>query len=255
MNVSDLTLEMVESYANACRDVHDYCETLRRSCHDLLVVPSRGAHPFIRGAQSFAHRVHSPEGSELPIPGFVRFQSLYLPFTADIDKDQAATSAEIRRYWARVLAAILKGDADNLALRFYQHLRSVAGRLAYGFNAIRSGTSDRFIFLDTVVSGRAIFEIMTAFEECGLVNCHYVLLLHQRGESLEPAYRRAINQMVAIDRATVIPVDSIFTEDEGPAMSGIWTVTMPELMEATKKLVRLSGVGCSGPHFLDHRHS
>lgn len=43
--------------------------------------------------------------------------------------------------------------------------------------------------------------------------------------------------MAANQRATLIPVDRIFTEDEGPAMSGIWTVTFPELMSKGTQMI------------------
>ena len=241
VNVNNLTLGMVESYANACRAVHDYCGVLQKSGYDLLVVPSRGAHPFIRGAQSYSHTVFKPDKGELPIPGFVSLQQLCLPFTADLTDEQSATSFGVRRYWARVLAAILRGSSGDVSLEFHKHLRSVAGILAYGTNTLRNGTSDRFIFIDTVVSGRATYEIMAAFEECGLKNCHYLLLIDQLGTRMKTEYRNKINEMVSLDKATTIEVENIFTEVEGPVMSGIWTVTMPEVMESAKRILSLAG--------------
>jgi hypothetical protein len=114
--------------------------------------------------------------------------------------------------------------------------RSLAGKLAVGGKRVRSGANGRFIFIDTVVSGRAISEIMDAFSAHGLTNCHFLLLIDERGRKLRPECDHIIREMEARGRATRILVDNIFTEDEGPAMSGIWTVTMPEVMLAAQHI-------------------
>ncbi|HEY4311641.1 MAG TPA: hypothetical protein VGN12_19500 [Pirellulales bacterium] len=244
MNVMDLTLNDVQSYAAACKAMHDYIETLRMEGYDLLVVPSRGAHPFLQAAKSYAHnQTAATRGPRLFAPPLVRMEELYLPFTADIASDQNVSSSAIRGYWSRVLAAILRGDKSEPAYRFYEFLRQQAGSLAVGVSQVRPRNHFRFIFVDTVVSGRAITEIFGGFAAYGLSECHFLLLLDKGGRDLKPEYKRAIDAMVARGRATTIPVDNIFTEDEGPAMSGIWTVTMPELMNAALTLPAFAGTG------------
>jgi len=242
MNISDLSLDVVKSYAEACRQLRIYIEALQAEGHDLLVVPSRGAHPFLHGATCFAHQVASlNKGNEFYGPRISHIEELYLPFTADIGKDQPISSAAIRLYWSRVLRAIINRNKSDIEFRFYDFLRKRAGRLALGTTDIRGGVSGKFIFVDTVVSGQAIHEIIEGFNFCSLTDCHFLLLIDDGGKRLKVAYEKTIDEMVTAGRATKIFVNKIFTEDEGPAMSGIWTVTMPEMTVAVQHIPGLSG--------------
>ncbi|QDT82459.1 hypothetical protein MalM14_00860 [Gimesia chilikensis] len=165
-------------------------------------------------------------------------ETLYLPFTADISDDQPVTSSSIRSYWSRVLSAILNQNKNDVALRFYEFLRANAGKLAVDKSHVRNRSNRQFIFLDTVVSGRAISEIFDAFNKYGLTDyCHYILIIDEQGKKLKPNFSHKIDEMESSGRATRILVDKIFTEDEGPAMSGIWTVTMPDLVLAAKEMI------------------
>ncbi|OWO92924.1 hypothetical protein B5E41_21080 [Rhizobium esperanzae] len=236
MNISDLSIEMIASYAAACRQVHEITELARADRFDLLVVPSRGAHPFLSGAGSYAHALRNLGGyNAKPV---IPLDQLYLPFTADISGDQEISSLSIRRYWARALSAILRDDFNDPAYQFYAFMRKIGGPLVTrgGINQ-RRGKSGKFIFIDTVVSGRAIFEIMESFESLGMRKCIFILLVDEQGGKLDKVYRRKIEEFTALGRAFPIFVDKIFTEDEGPSMSGIWTVTLPELMAAARRIV------------------
>src|SRR5439155_106399 len=132
------------------------------------------------GATCFAHQV-APlyEGSEYFGPPISHIEELYLPFTADISKDQPISSTAIRLYWSRVLRSILHRDKSDIEFRFYDFLRKRAGRLALGTTDIRGGMSGKFIFVDTVVSGQAIHEIVEGFNACGLTDCHFLLLIDE----------------------------------------------------------------------------
>jgi hypothetical protein len=239
MDAANITLDIVRSYAQACADLHVAIEDRRAQGHDLLVVPSRGASPFIDGANSYAHALRNEkyQDFDLRAPRLWPIEELYLPFTADSADDFAISTATIRRFWSRVLAALVRRDRDDVALRFYQFLRARSGALATGAPLREGGKSGRFIFVDTVVSGRAICEIFDAFAHHGLDGCHYILLIDRAGEHLKSDYRRRIDEMAAFGRATKIYVDAIFTEDQGPAMSAIWSVTMPELMLRAQAMV------------------
>jgi hypothetical protein len=243
VNINDLTLDVVKSYADACRQLRVCIEVLQAEGHDLLVVPSRGAHPFLHGATCYAHQVAPLYDNSFFGPPIKQIEELYLPFTADISKDQPISSAAIRLYWSRVLRAILKRDKSDVGYRFYEFLRKRTGRLALGSTDIDGGRSGKFIFVDTVVSGQAIHEIIEGFNSCGLTDCHFLLLIDEDGKKLKPAYESTIDQMVSAGRAAKIVVTKIFTEDEGPAMSGIWTVTMPELTVVAQNTPGLAGVG------------
>lgn len=237
MNINELTLEIIRSYANACRDLHDYLRTLQDEGFNLLVIPSRGAHPFFQTAKSFAYQLRSKQTIEYGPPRLFLLDTLYLPFTADIHAGQIISSSNIRQYWTHVLAAIINQNMNDTAYRFYEFLRGNAGDLAVGRSNIKNGFDGKFIFIDTVVSGRAISEIIDAFEKYGLTNCHFILIIDENGEKLSQDFSHKIDQLVQSNRATKIFVDNIFTEDQGPSMSGIWTVTMPDIVLAAEKMV------------------
>jgi hypothetical protein len=239
VNVEDITPDIVVSYAQACADLNERIHTLQKEGYDLLVIPSRGASPFVDGAYSYAHALRNEKYEDFdPAAPRIRYpEELYLPFTADIGEDFPISSQMIRQFWARVLAAQIRRDDSDLALSLYRSIKASAGDLATGPSLYRGGMDGRFIFVDTVVSGRAICEIFDGFARYGLSDCHYILLVDHAGAKLNPAYRSRIDMMVAADRATVLCVDRIFTEDEGPAMSGIWSVTMPELMTRAAAMV------------------
>jgi hypothetical protein len=234
VNINELTLDMVRSYADACRQLHDHASVLQGEGFGLVVIPSRGAHPFIQGADHYDFETRS---RTVPVPAFQRLDRLYLPFTADVGDEDPFQSKDIRRYWSRTLAAIVRRDRKDIAFRLHEFLRQKSKGLAIGDTTIKAANSEKFIFVDTVVSGQAISEIFHAFKEYGLSECHFLLLFDQRGAGLKPEYKRDIDEMAFAQRATIIPVEKIFTEDEGPAMSGIWTVTFPDLMEQARKMV------------------
>lgn len=94
--------------------------------------------------------------------------------------------------------------------------------------------SERFLFIDTVVSGRAVCEIVKAFDAEGLDQIHYILLLDEEGAAMRKPYKALIHALASSGRATLIKVPSLFTEDQGPAVSGIWSVVVPKLMDMAR---------------------
>ena len=132
---------------------------------------------------------------------------------------------------------MVRRDKNDVAYRFHEFLRGSSKGLAIGDTTIKAINPGKFIFVDTVVSGQAISEIFRAFAEHGLTECHFLLLVDKQGNALKPEYKRDIDDMLFAKRATIIPVEHIFTEDEGPAMSGIWTVTFPDIMEQARKMI------------------
>jgi hypothetical protein len=237
LHVNCLNVDIVKSYAMACRDLYYYMGVLGAEGYDLLVVPSRGAYPFLNSVRGYAYELLEATslGCNRGSPGRVR--ELFLPFTADISRDQAIAPAAIRKYWARVLKAILVGNTADAAYRFYQFVRSMAPEFPLQPLNMQGGGAGKFMFVDTVISGRAISEIVQGFDAYGLTECHYLLLLDNNGDDLKPEYRQRLDQLENAGRATLIKVAKIFTEDEGPAMSGIWTITIPELMDAAAEMI------------------
>jgi hypothetical protein len=239
MSLKNVDFAVVSSYARACKELHDYQEVLRNEGYDLLVVPSRGASPFVDGAGSFANRLRNEryEDFDPDAPPLRPIETIFLPFTADIGDASPVSSSAIRRYWSRVLSAIISGETKDVAFRIYRGLAQLAGNLATRDYCGLRYPRRKFIFIDTVVSGRAICEIVDALDELLLVDCHFLLLVDENGRRLDPGFKQRLDQLSATGRATQILVDHIFTEDQGPAMSGIWTVTFPTLMAAIGRTV------------------
>lgn len=237
-----ITTASVFSYARACVEVARTSMRLGRQGYRYTIVPSRGAAPIEHGASSYFHAVvkkavkgphfrqlmrqhlASPLGAEL-----------YLPFTADsCEEMKEIASNDVRRFWAKVVAAIVRGDLADPHYRMFTFVRDEVCRVGFKEAIEDNVRSPRFVFLDTVVSGRAITEIIDAFEAEGLTECHYILVIDVNGAKLEPAHRRRLEALQREGRATLLYVDHLFTEDQGPAVSGIWCLSCPELMTVAR---------------------
>lgn len=231
------------SYAEGAQKLYETLVRLEAEGFDTLVYPSRGTTPFAQLIQT-AHELYPIQRTaknrilhSLQRP-FSRV-TIELPFTADSPEDSDTASASIRDYWVQVLRAILHGDLTNTALRFHQYTLDKLFGFDRTHGAPLNQPSPKFVFVDTVVSGRAVYEIASAFERQGLDDFHLVLLLDESGQKLRSPYREKILALGLAGRATCIPIDSIFTEDRGPAMTSTWCLTAPQLVDQAP-----SHVGC-----------
>ncbi|WP_460044624.1 hypothetical protein [Pseudomonas sp. S2_H01] len=227
----------LKSYAQAAREINSHYRVLFLDGYDSIVIPSRGAYPILDLAQTLweleirrhggfdARLAAKYEQLSSPI-----HRELTLPFSADPD-ETCQTSAAIRLFWTKVLAAIIRRDKTSPHLQTYRCIieKLVKGHWPSYVNP-RIAPSEKFIFVDTVVSGRAICEIFDAFECEGLDRCFFLLFVDNKGQSLKPEHRRRIDQMVSLGRCEAIHVTSLFTEDRGPAVSGIWSTVYPGVM-------------------------
>lgn len=238
---NDFTVDNLIDYARASRALSEYIRVLVHDGFGHLVVPSRGSVPFIEAAHTawrlqarsmptVQERVH--ELSQLNSSPFIR--ELVLPFSAD-PQDATQTTAAIRRYWSRVLAALVRRDGTDPYLTFYKILVENLAKRSWLAALPSKLPNEKFIFVDTVVSGRAICEIFKAFEEVGLDQCHFILIVDAGGAEVAPQYQRVIEQMAALRRCTLIPVNRLFTEDRGPAVSGVWSTVYPQVLDTVRK--------------------
>lgn len=238
---NDFTVDNIIDYAYASRALSEYIRVLFKDGYKHLVVPSRGAVPFVQAAET-AWRLDArslptteqrlKEVGELNKSPFL--QELILPFSAD-PQDATQTTAAIRRFWSRVLAAIVRRDGTDPYLTFYKVLVENLAQRSWP-DALPSRLPDeKFIFVDTVVSGRAICEIFEAFEQVGLQQCQFILIVDARGGEVAPRYQRVIEDMCARQRCTVIPVNRLFTEDRGPAVSGVWSTVYPQVLDQVRQ--------------------
>jgi len=237
----DFTVDNIIDFARASRELSDYVRVLVKEGYRNLVVPSRGAVPFIRAAAAawrldarslptFEQRLK--EVSEVNKSPFL--QQLILPFSAD-PQDATQTTAAIRRFWSRVLAAIVHREGTDPYLTFYKALVENLAHRSWHAALPSKRPNEKFIFVDTVVSGRAVCEIFKAFEQVGLNQCQFILIVDARGAEVVPQYQRVIEEMCARQRCTVIPVNRLFTEDRGPAVSGVWSTVYPQVLDALRQ--------------------
>ena len=239
-----ITKPNVLAFAKAGIDVARVAQRLRNEGYESMIVPSRGAVPFLRVATSYYRSVVvpcMPRDDRLSKGYSTAFGPLTLaldiPFTADAGHlgVDGLTSAHIRRYWARVVAAIVRRQVDDPHYRFFRFVRDEVCQVGHHDSLEWRMESERFLFIDTVVSGRAVCEIVEAFDAEGLDQIHYILLLDEDGAAMRQPYVERIHALASSGRATLIKVPSLFTEDQGPAVSGIWSVVVPKLMDVARE--------------------
>lgn len=232
-----ITPETVLSYADGCIDVYDAILDLQKQNYHNFVIPSRGAYPF------YYYTIHAHSHFAEDFLSFHNYNTrrkvLLLPFTSDWGKAQIdITSGQSRRFWTKVLDDFLC-KRETPYTKFYSLIvEKVAPRLAVNTTELLpserfiTNQTDGFTFLDTVVSGRAICEIIASFQEFDIKNYFLILILDGNGELLEPQYKKIIHNEEANGRARIIRVKKIFSEDASPILNtGITSMVFPSLME------------------------
>lgn len=240
-----ITYDDVCSFAWGAVRLYETLVELEFKGFGTLVVPSRGTFPFTdrlftihqKWSKTREHENRVLHGSSTP---FHRSQ-ITLPFTADSTLDDPAAgqgiSYQIRDYWVKVLRAWIDGDLHSPELNYYQFVQEHLLGISVGRNASIIKPSRRFVFVDTVVSGRAVVEIESSMRSCGLNECHYVLIIDQGGQKITQRNRALFNEWQAAGKATLIEVDNLFTEDRGPGITASWCLVAPQLMEAGAKIL------------------
>ncbi|EKU29889.1 hypothetical protein C660_11867 [Alcaligenes sp. HPC1271] len=237
----EFTVENLIDYATASRCLSEYIRVLNKEGYTNLVIPSRGAVPFVQAAT----RAYMLESNALQTPEeryrwkvdfiYSPFTSkLVLPFSAD-PNEEFQTSGAIREYWSRVLAAIIKRDGRDKYLVLYKVLVEKLAKRSWNGTLGRVLPTKKFIFVDTVISGRAICEIITAFKKVGLEECYFILIADESGNKIEPEYRQVIEGLIQADRCSLIHVKRMFTEDRGPGASGVWSTVYPQVLRAVQQ--------------------
>lgn len=262
MAIRDLvTPSNVLAYASAGIAVARTAQRLRARGYASMIIPSRGAVPVMDVARSYYRSIlwpHISRADRADIGSVTRIGPLTLtfqaPFTADAGEMGVANldTSHIRTFWARVVAAIARGDLNNPNYRLYRFVRDEVCKVGHHDSLERRIRGERFIFIDTVVSGQAVSEIVEAFDAEGLDQIHYILMLDENGERMKPQFAWRLRQLEAQGRATLIQVPVLFTEDQGPAVSGVWSVVVPRLMDlARTESVFSDGVVGAGLYYVE----
>lgn len=237
-----ITPETIKSYAKACLDIGLLLPELFDNGYQTIVIPSRGAYPFYDGANS-ANWLWNSFSKKSYYDYHSKHRIWLLPFTSDFgDTSLKIESSNIRRFWSRVLSDFIKGN-ESIYTRYYETLVEELGlKLTINTSELllkkelsnHKKTDQRFIFIDTVISGRAICEIIQAFKDCNLTNYYIIAVIDENGDKLKEEYKKIINEESAHGRLKSFYVDKIFSEDASPLLnSGITSIVFPSLMEQT----------------------
>lgn len=230
------TKENIVEYGQTALDLCCCLRVLFKEGYDSIVIPSRGAMPIFRAAKhawfseaNYLVDRDSRFDSRMEILGSAIHAVTILPFSAD-PAEEKQTSKAIRRFWVKVLSALVRRDGQDPYLTFYKKLVQHLQGKELSQVLPRDLPSDKFIFIDTVVSGRAVDEILEAFELEGLDKCHLILLIDRNGDSIQGVYKRRIEALVAERRCTLFYLNSLWTEDRGPSVSGVWSTVYPQIL-------------------------
>jgi len=257
MGVEEFSEKLVD-YGRGCSDVGlEMVDRAGKEDYNAVLIPSRGTIPIFLGAlygisiygregfrecEEFLERLKMPSffASHLECMGLDdlikkdyqgnRF-ALLLPFTADFTGKLEWGSEPIRKYWTKVMESFTlppeKRHESREFCSFMKTLREVEKRkgLADIYESIPRVES--FILIDTLISGKAAYEILKSFESMEMYP-YTILVCDQRRERLrKPEYKAYLE---GNGRVKMIDVDSLVTEDKGASYLGVYSVAYPDLM-------------------------
>ena len=232
-----ITPENILSYSSACIEV---CETLMDLKDDdfkRLIIPSRGAYPFYKGALN-SYGVLTKKGIERH-KFWSHFDLLLLPYTADWGQANIETdSNSIRKFWSKILTDSIRKKSSPYTL-FYNNLVDLVGeRLTINTTNLKTDkyynniNNEKFIFIDTAISGKAICDIIESFHKFNLKDFFIILITNSDGSELKPEHRNVIEREKNLGRLKQINVKSIYSEDSSPLLNtGISSLVFPSLIE------------------------
>lgn len=79
---------------------------------------------------------------------------------------------------------------------------------------------------------------MDGFAEAGLTDdIFYIVVIDENGAKLRLEHRLKLDLAKQAGWAELVYMPRLFTEDQGPAISGIWSVVFPEIMDEALKAI------------------
>jgi hypothetical protein len=191
-------------------------------------------------------------------------REIILPMSAFADDN---SSRLLREFWIKTYDQIQKRNMDDLGVKFYQHIlknvsRFLTDRESFdetveamngkpeamsGMEPVSKYVPDTFhnrktLLIDTVMSGNCLMDVLGAMEKTGM-DYHAVIITDKNGNDVKPKNRSYIRRLGAEGKVTEIPVDSLFTEDNGPALLGVTTIVYPSITELASKSGELAARG------------
>ncbi len=234
-----ITADNVLSYSNACIQVCETLLELKDEDYKRLIIPSRGAYPFFNGALTSLYFLTDSPVERMNFN--LHFDLWLLPYTSDWGQADINTdSKSVRKFWSKILADSIRKKSTPYT-HFYNNLVDLIGnRLTinttdlkidkhYKKNNIKD---EKFIFIDTAISGKAICDIIESFYEFNLTDFFIIMITDSEGENLKPEYKKIIEKEKQLGRLKQINVKNIYSEDASPLLNtGISSIVFPSLIE------------------------
>lgn len=232
-----ITQSSVLSYADACISLCSKIIDLQKDNYNNFIIPSRGAYPFYYDSSRVYHLL---KDSRKDYFEYLNKQRVWLlPFTSDWgDADINITSLQSRRFWVKILDDCLNRKSTPFQKFYNLIVENLGPRFAVNTSellpskAFLNNNTDGFVFIDTVVSGRAIVEIINSLHEFNIKDYYLILLIDANGKKLNKQYSDIIYKEIASGKAYLIFVEQFFSEDASPLLNGgICSMVFPSLME------------------------
>ena len=255
---NEFSYNNITKYAQACIDLATHISVLGSENYKNLLMPSRGVYPFLFHANqaklmeeklsnnnlSFEERIENArENLKFRFTDSPFFKSkIWIPYTADTgNKSEDGYTLQIRESWTKLLKCMLDEDFNNPIYKLYKYIIEKEAKKDFdAFYKAKIVKDSGLIYLDTVISGRAAYEIIKSFSNQGITNFHALLIVDKDGNKLRGEYKNFLDKLVANGKATLIKVPRIFTEDRGPSLTGITGIIYPTIMnEITNKVDEL----------------
>ena len=271
--------ENIISYSNVCMDLAielPESKNLKKSRKfDTLVIPSRGAFPFFLGMvysldklssfggdqKDFYENLGAPEMISSLLPENLEFKrktnkknirTLLIPFTADLNMpkfdpnlDNDEFIFKTRRYWAGVTSSFFKDKWERKKNPYFSSfvdivLKDIEGREELAEKYENFEKINSFSIIDTVISGRASYHILSSFEELAKkkknpsLNPSAFLIIDEMGKKLKPKYSQYLYHKRLDGFIDFYKIPRIVSEDEGASLLGVGAVIYPSVMRASR---------------------
>ena len=226
----------LKSYSKACIDLGIQLKTLETEGYLTVVIPSRGAYPFYHQASS--SNILDIRMKKEKWDWRIIYKPLLLPFTSDIgiDHDLPNESIVLRKFWCKVLRDYIKKE-KTIYSTYYERLVHYIGGEVLGVpidNLIpraQYNSNGKFVFIDTVISGRASYEILSTLDDIGISDYHACLFIDKNGEDLKEEYKLFLERKENEGKVTLYRLPNIFSEDCSPLLNdGICSLVFPDII-------------------------
>lgn len=233
-----LTHETILSYSYACIEVSEILLELKENNFKRIIIPSRGAYPFFSGAQaSIYFSLKRKEYYKFNL----HFNLWLLPYTSDWgNADVDIETSQVRNFWTKILADCIRKENTPYTIFYDKIVNKLGNRFTINTSELKldkhykldKSDDEKFIFVDTAISGRAICEIINAFYMFNLTDFFIILIVDENGDKLKQEYIDIIEREKNKGKLKLIKVEKIFSEDASPILnSGISSLVFPSLIE------------------------